>query len=154
MAYFLFCKNKTNSTDLHAIYENSNDRQYYQDRDVYEEVEVNNEDFLKIKRASHILTGRNGSSFTWHSVKINLEGNDHFNDIHYVEDEKEWVSSELDRWIKANPNHAKTPDIQTYKNSVDAFDPLTVSYPTSLTWGEIMENNSIPYFCVQELPRY
>ena len=154
MAYFLFCRNKTNSTDIHAIYENASDRQYYQEGNLYEEVEVSNEDFLKIKRATHVMSARNGSTFTWVSTKIDVDGNEHTNSIEYVQDSKEWISGELDRWLKENPNHTKTSDIQTYKNAVDAFDTSTVTVPTSLTWGEIMENNSISYFCVQELPRY
>lgn len=154
MAYVYFDKNLTNSTGISNICENANDKQYYQLNDSYEEVEISNEDFLKLKRETDFISSRNGSTFTWVSAKVNVDGNPHTNDIQLVQDTKEWVSSELSKWLKDNPSHAKTSEIQAYKNAVDAFDPSTLTYPTSLTWGEIMENNSISYFNIKELPRY
>ena len=154
MAYFFFSKNVPNSTDIFGICENANDKQYFQQNSCYEEIEVSNEDFLKIKRATHTMSARNGSSFTWVSTKINVDGNPHTDDIECVQDQKEWVSGELEKWLKDKPSHAKTSEIQAYKNAVDAFDPSTVTVPTSLKWGEIMESNSIPYFSIEELPRY
>ena len=155
MAYIYFNNYQANSTAIYCICETESDIQNFTITNSLEQVEISNDDFLKLKRGTHQINTRNGTTFTWTNMKNNTEGAaiDFYQDSDALQRDLTHISSVLDTWLTQNESNARHSDVQSYKNFVDNFDVNSLTFPNSKTWGEICEDNSQTYFCFSELPR-
>ena len=153
MAKFYFGLGNTTEISLMKICGNANDEQYFLNSNQAEIIDVSDDVFSKIKKETHRIESRNGSTITLGDIS---QDTDAFSVIFDTSDNLRAYlnrqSSDIAKWIKKNTNHAKKDSIQTYKNYIDSFDTTTVDYTTVKTWGQICEDNSVTHYNILELP--
>lgn len=152
MAYFYFNSlQPINSASLISIVENNSDQQYYTDQPNVNVIEVNSEDFTKVKSFHSTITSYDGTNFTFEHVDpvIPVEERGTQETITaYMSD----LSSSIAAWLELNADHAKASEWTDYKNYLDNFDVNSVTWPLGLCWEEYCQNNSITYKNLLELP--
>lgn len=152
MAYFYFNSlEPTNSQTLISIVENSADQQYYVDQPNVTIIEVNSEDFIKVKSCNSTITSYDGTNFTFEHDDPVIPAEDR-GVQEQITTYHNSLSERINEWLENNSEHSKASEWTSYKNYIDNFDVSSVTWPLGLCWEEYCQNNSITYKNLLELP--
>ena len=156
MAYFILNPNETNKTNVYKIAADDDAKAKLLLSSDHISVDVSDSEFNNLRNNTKIITGHNGSNYTYDdnpaTSSDSPEDSDSVPSIHetaaQLRSELDGIVAVCNSFLESNSGHAWYSSIETYRNYCRDFDESSITYPLT----KYCEDNSTTYYHPLQIP--
>jgi hypothetical protein len=160
MAYFILNPNETNKTNVYKIAADDDAKAKLLLSSDHISVDVSDSEFNNLRNNTKIITGHNGSNYTYDdnpaTSSDSPEDSDSVPSIHetaaQLRSELDGIVAVCNSFLESNSGHAWYSSIETYRNYCRDFDESSITYPLTKSWEKYCEDNSTTYYHPLQIP--